>query len=252
MLQVKDVTVGLGGKTLLSGITFRIDRGELVGLVGPNGSGKSTLFRILANLRTPSAGEITYDGKSAADLGARALSKLVSYLEQDGMSHWPLNARTLVELGRLPHRRMFRWLSEDDEAAVARAMKLTDTTVFTPKTVAQLSGGERMRIMLARAICAEAPLLLADEPIAALDPRHQLMVMSLLRRYASQQKAVAVVLHDLSMAARFCQRLILISGGTIIAQGRSDKVLSPRNIREAYRVEVVSGKKNDIPFYLPA
>lgn len=252
MLHVKDVAVDLGGKTLLSGITFRVDRGELVGLVGPNGSGKSTLFRMLANLRAPSAGEITYDGKAAADLGARALSKLVSYLEQDGTSHWPLNTRTLVELGRLPHRRMFHWLSEYDEAAVARAMKLTDTTVFASKTVAQLSGGERMRIMLARAICAEAPLLLADEPIAALDPRHQLMVMSLLRRYASQQNAVAVVLHDLSMAARFCQKLILISGGTIIAQGRSDKVLSPRNIREAYRVEVVSGKKNDIPFYLPA
>ncbi|MBN9601076.1 MAG: ABC transporter ATP-binding protein [Afipia sp.] len=249
---MKDVAVDLGGKTLLSGITFRVDRGELVGLVGPNGSGKSTLFRMLANLRAPSAGEITYDGKAAADLGARTLSKLVSYLEQDGTSHWPLNTRTLVELGRLPHRRMFHWLSEDDETAVARAMKLTDTTVFASKTVAQLSGGERMRIMLARAICAEAPLLLADEPIAALDPRHQLMVMSLLRRYASQQNAVAVVLHDLSMAARFCQKLILISGGTIIAQGRSDKVLSPRNIREAYRVEVVSGKKNDIPFYLPA
>jgi iron complex transport system ATP-binding protein len=252
MLQVKDVTVDLGAATLLSGITFSVDRGELVGLVGPNGSGKSTLFRILANLRPPSAGKITYDGKVAAALSARALSKLVSYLEQDGAAHWPLNTRTLVELGRLPHRRIFHWLSDDDEMAIDRAMKLTDTTTFASKTVAQLSGGERMRIMLARAICAEAPLLLADEPIAALDPRHQLMVMNLLRRYASQQKAVAVVLHDLSMAARFCHRLVLISGGTIVAQGQSDEVLSPRNIKEAYRVEVISGKKNDIPFYLPA
>lgn len=252
MLKVNNLGLRVGRREILREVSFEANRGELIGLIGPNGSGKSTLIRALANLRTADGGHVTYDGQTAASLSARDFSKRVSYLEQDGVVYWPLEVRTLVTVGRLPHRRPFQSASVDDERAVQGAMELTDTLALHARTVSQISGGERMRVLLARALCVEAPLLLADEPIAALDPRHQIRVMRLLQQYAQRGNAVVVVLHDLSMAARFCDRIILISDGRIIAQGLSNDVLVPPNIRKAYRVDIVSGEKDNIPFFLPA
>ena len=195
--------------------------GEMVGLIGPNGSGKTTLLRILANLRTPEAGRVRYAGRTAAEVGARELARQIAYLAQGGAVHWPMRVEALVALGRLPHRRPFQGLDAADRDAIEQAMIAADVVALRGRTMGQVSGGERMRILLARALAVDAPMLLADEPIAALDPLHQLQVMELLRTTARNGRGVIVVLHDLALAARFCDRLVLLAQGGILVEGRA-------------------------------
>jgi len=158
---------------------------------------------------------------------------------------------TLVALGRLPHRRPFHGLSVADRDAVERALVAADVAALRSRTMGQVSGGERMRVLLARALAAEANLLLADEPIAALDPLHQLQAMALLRKAALQGHGVVVVLHDLSLAARFCDRLVLLAHGGILVEGPPAQVLTDAQIARAYGVEVVRGEYDGIPFVVP-
>src|SRR5262249_22516293 len=153
---------------------------EIIGLIGPNGSGKTTLLRILANLRAPDAGSVHYSGKTAQEIGARDLARRLAYLAQGGEVHWPMPVETLVALGRLPYRAAFGRRDEAaEQAVIARAMAAADVLHLRGRTMGQVSGGERMRILLARALAVEGEFLLADEPIAALDPLHQLQVMAM-------------------------------------------------------------------------
>jgi iron complex transport system ATP-binding protein len=250
-LEAKGIAIGFDGATLLRDVDLAVASNELVGLIGPNGSGKTTLLRVLANLHSPEAGTVLLDGEAIAQLGERQLAKQIAYLAQGGDAHWPMRIDALVALGRLPHRRPFGGLSGTDRLAVERAMRAADVGGLRQRTMAHLSGGERMRVLLARALAVEAPLLLADEPVAALDPSHQLRVMELLRSTAHQGAGIIVVLHDLSLAARFCDRLILIAGSGVVAQGSYSKVLSPGNLAQAYGVDVLCGEREGIPYFLP-
>jgi iron complex transport system ATP-binding protein len=236
---------------VLSGIDFAVRAGEMVGLIGPNGSGKTTLLRIVANLREPNAGEVRYNGLSAQAIGRRELARQIAYLAQGGNVHWQMRAETLVALGRLPHRRPFQELSDADHAAIDRAMAMTDALPFRSRTMAQMSGGERTRVLLARALAVEAAILLADEPIAGLDPLHQLQVMMLLRAAAHAGRGVVVVLHDLALAARFCDRLVMLADGGVLAEGAPMAVLTDEHIAHAYGVDVVRGERDNVPFLLP-
>ncbi|SRR5579871_1786512 len=250
-IAAKDLAVRFGRVTLLRKINVRIRDGEMVGLIGPNGSGKTTLLRILANLRSPDEGTVSYTGRSAAEVGARRLSQQIAYLAQAADVHWPMRVETLVGLGRLPHRRPMRGFSSDDRMAIERAMVACDVIAFRDRTMSEVSGGERLRILLARALAVEAEMLLADEPIAALDPLHQLQVMELLRCTAREGRGVVVVLHDLALAARYCDRLVLLAGGSILAEGKPDNVLTDAHIARAYGVDVVRGHKDGVPYLLP-
>jgi iron complex transport system ATP-binding protein len=250
-IEARDLAVRFGPMTLLQQINMSMGAGEMVGLIGPNGSGKTTLLRILANLRPPDEGAVSYAGRSAAQIGARRLSQQIAYLAQGANVHWPMQVEALVGLGRLPHRRPMRGLSSDDAAAVERAMVACNVVGFRDRAMSEVSGGERLRILLARALAVEAEILLADEPIAALDPLHQLQVMELLRRTAREGRGVIVVLHDLALAARYCDRLVLLAGGSILADGEPNDVLTDAHIATAYGVDVVRGQKGDIPYLLP-
>lgn len=250
-IEARNIAVRFGRMTLLRSIDMTVRTGEIVGLIGPNGSGKTTLLRILANLRAPDGGTVSYAGQSAAEIGARRLSQQLAYLAQGANVHWPMQVETLVGLGRLPYRRPMQGLSASDRAAIERAMAACDVSAFRSRTMSEVSGGERLRILLARALAVEAWMLLADEPIAALDPLHQLQVMELLRGIAREGRGIVVVLHDLALAARYCDRLILLAGGGIQAEGKPGDVLTDAHIAAAYGVEVTRGQKDGVPYLLP-
>jgi iron complex transport system ATP-binding protein len=250
-IEAKDIAVRFGRNTVLQGVAFAMQAGEIVGLIGPNGSGKTSLLRILAALRAADSGTVRYGGCTLAEIGHRTLSRQIAYLAQGGSVHWPMRVENVVALGRLPHRRPFQGHDAADRDAIERAMVAADVVAFRWRTMAEVSGGERMRILLARALAVEAEILLADEPIAALDPLHALQVMNLLRATAREGRGVIVVLHDLALAARFCDRLVLLAHGSVLTEGTPREVLTDRHIADAYGVEVVRGEHDGVPFLLP-
>jgi iron complex transport system ATP-binding protein len=229
--------------------------GELVALIGPNGAGKSTLLRALAGL-TAHGGTVTWQGRPLARLDRRERARTVAYLPQTPPVHWPLLAHELVALARLPHRAYGAPARAVDAEAVIAAMRQTDTLEFAARSVERLSVGERARVLLARALAVQAPVLLVDEPIAMLDPYHQLRVMHALRAYAagdagSGPKLVVAVLHDLGLAARFCSRALLMNEGAIVKDGPPETALGAEPIRAHYRVEPLLSRHDGEPVIVP-
>ena len=251
MLAARGVVARYGSHTVLNGVDVTLRSGELVGLIGPNGAGKSTLLRVLAGLRKADGGAIGLDGRATSEIPAQAFARSVAYLAQGGEVHWPMRAASVVALGRLPHRQTRTGTDAIDGAAITRAMQATGVAALADRRIDTLSGGERMRVLLARALAVEADLLLADEPVAALDLRHQLQVMGLLRGIARKGSGVLAVLHDLSLAARFCDRLVLVADGHIVADGSPDEVLTPVHLKRVYGVEMITGAIDGIPYLLP-
>ena len=254
-LAAAAVEVRYDARTAVHPTTISLAAGEVVALVGPNGAGKSTLLRALAGL-VAHGGTVNWRGAALARLDGRTRARTVAYLPQDPPVHWPLAARELVALGRLPHRAYGANESTADAAAVTAAMGQTDTLEFAARSVSRLSVGERARVLLARALAVEAPVLLADEPIAMLDPYHQLDVMSTLRNYAaggagSGPRLVVAVLHDLGLAARFCDRVLLMDEGAIVADGPPEAALSSEAIRAHYRVEPFITRHDGEPLIVP-
>ncbi|WP_307756299.1 ATP-binding cassette domain-containing protein [uncultured Bradyrhizobium sp.] len=228
-------TYGSGFKAL-KGINLDINRGEIFALLGPNGAGKTTLLRALAGL-IPSNGEIRIGDDALALLPLRERAKRFAYLPQGHMVHWPLPARDIVALGRYPHGATDPGrLSPRDVEAVLRAMQAVDVVEFSDRRVTELSGGERSRVALARVLAVEAPVILADEPTASLDPRHQIDVMQKLRNVADTGVLVIVVTHDLGLAARFADHVLVLSEGRLAAQGTPDEALSESVLASVFRV----------------
>ena len=255
-LAAIDVEVRYEALAAVRAATVTLEPGALVALVGPNGAGKSTLLRALAGL-VEHRGTVAWRGTPLARLDARSRARTIAYLPQDPPVHWPLAARELVALGRLPHRAYADKENSADAAAVAAAMRRTDTVSFAARSVSRLSAGERARVLLARALAVEAPVLLVDEPVAMLDPYHQLDVMSTLRDYATgegdgrEPRLVVAVLHDLGLAARFCDRALLMDGGAIVADGPADSTLGAAAIRAHYRVEPFIARHDGEPLIVP-
>jgi iron complex transport system ATP-binding protein len=235
-LKAEDVVVRLGGTLVVDGARFELKAGELAVLIGPNGAGKTTLARALAGL-IPAEGRIAIEGRSLASLSPRQRAQRISYLPQGHVFHWPMAVAAIVALGRHPHADVFSGLSEADRAAVDRALLATDTVPFAARAVTTLSGGERARVALARALASEAPILIADEPTVSLDPRHQLVVMELLAHVARKGAAVLAIVHDLTLAARFADRILVMQQGRLNAQGPAREVLTPERIASVFGVE---------------
>jgi iron complex transport system ATP-binding protein len=250
-VEAQNITIGFDRQPVLNGVDFVAQSGEMLGLIGPNGAGKTSLLYVLASLRAPQAGTVHYDGRTASQLGTRELGRRIAFLAQGGSVHWALRVETAVALGRLPHRSPFRGMSAIDRKAVERALRVTDTIALRQRTLMQVSGGERVRVMLARALAVEGEMLFADEPIAALDPLHQLEIMSLLRDNVKGGRGVVVVLHDLALAARFCDRLVLLAHGRVLADGPPELVLTDANLASAYGIEAIRGMHEGMPYLLP-
>ena len=236
ILRARNIDVRLGGTTIVERASLALAPGELVALVGPNGAGKTTLMRALAGL-LPADGAIMLEDRPLADFSARERARRIAYLPQGNVFHWPMPVSAIVALGRHPHADPFSAPSESDSAAVARAMAATAITEFADRIVTTLSGGERARVALARALATEAPILLADEPTVSLDARHQLVVMGLLREAAHAGSAVLAVVHDLSLAARFADRIAVMDRKHIVADAKPAEALSVERIAAVFGVE---------------
>ncbi|MCP5156868.1 MAG: ABC transporter ATP-binding protein [Ectothiorhodospiraceae bacterium] len=250
-LVATGVVARLGPRTVLHGVDARVAPGELLGVIGPNAAGKSTLLRVLAGLLPPGAGTVTLDGRPLADWSPRERARRIAWLGQERECHWPIAVREVVALGRLAHHRGLGGSGPEDHPAVERALARAGLEQLADRPASELSGGERARVMLARALAVGAPALLADEPTAGLDPAHQLEVMALLRTLADEGVAVAVVVHDLTLAARHCTGLVLMHAGRVIAAGRPREVLTEASLRAGFRIRARLGETAEGPYVVP-
>jgi iron complex transport system ATP-binding protein len=251
MLAAQQLEVALSGRPILNGVSLSLPSRQLVALVGPNGAGKTTLLRALAGL-VPSTGSIEIGGDRLSSLSLRERARRFGYLPQGHHVHWPLPAKDVVALGRYPHGATDpARLSLRDEQAVLRAMQATNVVEFAERPVTELSGGERSRVALARVLAVEAPVLLADEPIASLDPRYQIDVMINLRSAADRGVLVVVVTHDLGLAARFSDTVLVLSDGRLVAQGKPEQALSEQIMADVFRISAYRADYRNETVILP-
>ena len=251
LLKAQSLGVTLGRRPVLSGVDLALQRGGLVGLIGPNGAGKTTLLRALAGLVPAAAGEILLDGRPIDELPRKLRARRIAYLAQGHRVDWPLSVHRLVALGRLPHLEPWAQPGGADRAAIEEALDATETLALALRPVTALSSGERARALLARCLAGTPDILLADEPVAGLDPYHALKVMELLTQRAADGMSVLVVLHDLALAARFCKWLVLLVGGAVQAAGSPAEVLSPAQLAQSYRIRAHYGEVEGRPYLVP-
>lgn len=249
-LHLQDLGVLYQTRVALERVSLLLSRGELIALVGPNGAGKSSLLKAVAGLVTHK-GQVSWGGQSLHDLSARQRALTLAYLPQSPAAHWPMRVHDLVALGRLPHRRVGAALAQDDTHAIAWAMERTDVAALSERNIDALSGGERSRVLLARALAVKAPVLLADEPVASLDPYHQLNIMTVLADYAAAGGLVIAVMHDLALAARFATRMVMVSEGHLCGDGRPEDVLNDDALHQHYRVRSYAARHENEPVILP-
>lgn len=251
LLSVNKVSLSLGDKKAVDQVSVQVQPGEFVGLIGPNGAGKSSLLRMLVGLLKPHAGEIYLAPEARecaiATIPAATRAKFMAYLAQHESPAWPLSVKNLVALGRSP------WSVEAQlhDAAIQHALQLTEVESLAERPVTELSGGELQRVLLARVFAGEPKVIVADEPIVALDVYHQLHIMELLQAHARQGGAVIAALHDLSLAARFCSRLVLMNHGKVIADGEPVAVLTPENLAKVYGISAHVDCRDDGVVIIP-
>lgn len=236
-LESTDLMVRRGGRTLLSGINLEAVAGECIAVIGPNGAGKSTLLLVLAGLLKPDAGVVRLDGLELRSLPRQVLARRRSYLPQQPRCEWPIPVERLVALGLTPVLPAFGGLPASEQQRIDRALAACDLSDRRHQPVTTLSGGELARAMLARALVSDPDVLIVDEPITGLDPRHALDCVSRLRQLADSGKLVIAALHDLTLAARHATRVIALSDGRIAAEGPALQVLSPALLRSVFAIE---------------
>ncbi len=237
LMSLRALSVNLGRRRVIDGVSLDIAPGEFVGLIGPNGAGKSTLMRAALGL-IPAGGDIRLGGVAITDLGPVARAERAAWLPQGREIAWAMPVAALVALGRIAHRAR----PEADRTAIARAMERMDVAGFADRPATELSGGEQARVLIARALAQEAPLMLADEPAAGLDPAHQLDLMATFSGLAREGSGVLASMHDLGLAVRWCDRLVLMAGGRIVADGPPAAVVTAGNLSQVYGVEAFLGE----------
>ncbi|MDR1187432.1 MAG: heme ABC transporter ATP-binding protein [Bifidobacteriaceae bacterium] len=240
LLEAHGVHYAVGQARILRGVDLAARPGEILALAGPNGAGKSTLLAVLAGDLRPTDGDVTLGGRSVRGIGVRTLARKRAVMLQEAQVSFPFTVADVVRMGRAP------WHGEDpavDDAAVSAALVATDTLDLARRTFQTLSGGEKARVTFARTLAQEAEILLLDEPTAALDIRHQELVMGLARRQADAGRAVVAVLHDLSLAAAWADRLALIGDGCLVGVGPVAEVATSERLSGLYQhpIEVLSG-----------
>lgn len=234
-LAIRQLQFFRGPRAILQGIDLTLTAGHITAILGPNGAGKSTLLGCLGGLLDPASGSIEVDGVRLEALPARERARRIAFLPQTAVVAWPIDVQTLVGLGRIPYSGVAS--DQQNREAVTRAMEMTRVSQWADRVVNELSGGERARVLLARVLAGTSQWILADEPFAGLDPAHQLEAAELLRQFAANGGGVVLTVHDLSLAARIADRIVLINEGRVVADGAPETALNAANLRAVYGVE---------------
>ena len=241
ILKVENLASGYGPELVLKGLDFQVHKGEILGIIGPNGSGKTTLIRVLTRILALRSGRILFKGRDMAAISSKELSRsiaVVSQLNTDFFSQ--AKVEEIVLLGRIPHLGSFQLIEGRlDREIVEEAMKQADIFELRERNLSQISGGERQRVFIARALAQKPKLLLLDEPTSHLDINHRLEIFKLIKKLSAKEGfTVITVLHDLNLASFFCGRLILLNKGVIASSGKAEEVINKGNIKEIYGAEV--------------
>jgi iron complex transport system ATP-binding protein len=239
VLSVDELSVDLGGTEIISNVSLTADAGELVGLVGPNGAGKTTLLRAIRGSVQPTQGTVTVAGQRVDGLSAREIGRLVATVPQETRLSFSFSVEQAVAMGRNPHISRFGTVDETDRKLVADAITKTELSTFKDRPVTELSGGERQRVLLARALAQDTPLLLLDEPTANLDINHAIKTLDLVRSSVDDGTAAVAAIHDLNHAARYCDRLVVLADGAIVAAGSPASVLTAETLKQAFDARTV-------------
>ena len=234
-LSARDLHVDLAGRTVLRGVELAVRPGEVVGLLGPNGAGKSTLMRALAG-QVAHSGTVRIGERDAAGLSPAERARLVAYLPQARVIGWPMSVERAVGLGRLPWLGFGGRPGPRDMEICREAMAVMDVSGLADRRATELSGGEQARVLAARAIAQDTPVLIADEPASGLDPAHQISMMAALGSIARRGRAILVSLHDLTLAARWCDRVVLLRDGTVAADGDPAAVLDAAMLADVFGI----------------
>ncbi|MFC7324082.1 ATP-binding cassette domain-containing protein [Halorubrum rutilum] len=242
LVEVAGLTVSFGDVPVVAGVDLRVERGELVGLVGPNGAGKTTVLRAIKGTLAPDSGRVRIDGDRAGDLSPREAGRRVASVPQETSLAFDFRVRHVVEMGRTPHLGRFDGHGADDDRAVAKAMDAAGVARFADRSITEVSGGERQRVLLARALAQGTPALLLDEPTASLDANHAVRTLELVRDLVDDGRGALAAIHDLDMAARYCDRIVVLANGGVHAAGPPDEVLTADALRAAFDAEAFVGR----------
>ena len=245
VLAAHEVVFGYGATEVVRGVSLALEPGEILGLIGPNGSGKSTLIRLLSGVLTPTAGRVELHGTSIAEISPRQRARAIAVVPQETSVEMPFTVMEAVLMGRSPHLGGFAFEGDTDVAAARKAMARTGVEHFASRSLHQLSGGERQRVILARALAQEAEVLLLDEPGAFLDLRHAVELYDLLQELRDEGRSILTVLHDLNLAALYCDRIGLLKDGAMVRFGLPAEVITYAAITEVYETDVYVDR-NDI------
>ena len=238
-VAVENVSVRLGEVDVLDDVSCSVEAGQFVGLVGPNGAGKTTLLRTVAGTLAPDAGTVRVGDEDVHGLSSAAASRLVATVPQDTSVSFGFDVRDVVAMGRHPHISRFGGPDADDRAAVEAALERTETAGFAERSINEVSGGERQRVLLARALAQDAPVLLLDEPIASLDVHHQVRTLELVADLVAEGRTVVAAIHDLNLAAHYCDELLLLSAGRVVANGHPADVLTADHLEDTFGTRAV-------------
>ncbi|QFU83750.1 heme ABC transporter ATP-binding protein [Natronorubrum aibiense] len=233
-ITVENCSLSFGDLSVLEDVSMRVDPGEFVGFVGPNGAGKTTLLRAISGALEPDSGTVSIDGVDIHSVSSKRSSQLVSVVPQDTTLSFSFPVRDVVEMGRHPHRSRFSSPTQADHAAVERALERTRTTELADRPIDAISGGQRQRVVLARAVAQETPAMLLDEPTASLDINHQLETLELVRELVDEGRTVCAAIHDLDLAARYCDRLVMLADGEVYRSGPPAEVLTGESLADVF------------------
>lgn len=239
LLEAKNLKFRYGKKSVLDGVSFNVKKGEFISIIGPNGSGKSTLLKTLNNIYNPWKGKILIDGKNIKNFRQKKIAKIMALVLQDSNIDYEFTVEEIILMGRHPHKGRFEKEDGDDYKIIEESLEMTNTTYLRNRIITEISGGERQRVMIAKALAQKPKIILLDEPTSNLDINHQIEILKLLKDMNKQNgTTIILVIHDINLAIRYSDKVIMLNEGKILDMGKPEEVITRENIEKVYNMKV--------------